>query len=107
MNIPLQMTFRGIEASELMESTIRERAERLERFCSKIGRCHVTVDVPHRHHQKGNHYNIRIELVTPAGAVVITRDPTRASAHASFQVAVRDAFDAAARHLDGVMRRTG
>jgi ribosome-associated translation inhibitor RaiA len=65
MQIPLQITFRGIEQSDAIESIIRERASRLDRFFDRITRCHVTVDMPHQHHHRGNHYAIHIDIQTP------------------------------------------
>lgn len=100
MQFPLQITFRGIEQSDAIEATIRRRAERLERFAPRIIRCHVIVDQPHRHHNNGNHYAVHIDLSTPKGNVAITRDPPLDGSHENFQAVVRDAFDAAVRHLE-------
>jgi ribosome-associated translation inhibitor RaiA/cold shock CspA family protein len=100
MEIPLQITFRGIDHSDAIEFAIRQRAERLERFCDRITRCHVTVDMPHQHRHRGNHYAIRIEIEAPSGEVSVTRDPSLADSHKDFQSVVRDAFDAATRQLE-------
>jgi cold shock CspA family protein/ribosome-associated translation inhibitor RaiA len=108
MQIPLQITFRGIEKSDAIESTIRERASRLERFSDRITRCHVTVDMPHQHHHRGNHYAIHIDIQTPTGDVAVTKDPSLNDAHKDFQSVVRDAFDAATRQLEeGAQRVRG
>jgi cold shock CspA family protein/ribosome-associated translation inhibitor RaiA len=101
---PLQITFRGINPSQAVESAIRERAGRLDRF-SHITRLHVTVDMPHQHRHRGNHYAIRIDITTPLGDVHITRDPSLDGTHKDFQSVLRDAFDAAARHLESDAQR--
>jgi len=67
--IPLQITFRGINHSQAVEAAIRQRATRLERFSHQITRCHVIVDMPHQHRHRGNHYAIRIDITTPSGVV--------------------------------------
>ena len=103
--IPLQITFRGINHSQAVEAAIRQRATRLERFSHQITRCHVIVDMPHQHRHRGNHYAIRIDVTTAAGEVFITRDPSLDDSHRDFQAVLRDAFDAAARHLESDAQR--
>ena len=104
--LPLQITFRGIDHSQAVEAAIRERATRLERFSHQITRCHVIVDMPHQHRHRGNHYAIRIDITTPAGEVFVTRDPSLDDSHKDFQSVLRDAFDAAARHLESDAQRS-
>ena len=103
--IPLQITFKGINQSQAVEAAIRQRATRLERFSHQITRCHVIVDMPHQHRHRGNHYAIRIDVTTAAGEVFITRDPSLDDSHRDFQAVLRDAFDAAARHLESDAQR--
>ena len=91
--------------SQAVESAIRQRATRLERFTHQITRCHVIVDMPHQHRHRGNHYAIRINIMTPTGEVVVTRDPSLDDSHKDFQSVLRDAFDAAARHLESDSQR--
>jgi cold shock CspA family protein/ribosome-associated translation inhibitor RaiA len=103
--MPVQITFRGIDHSQAIEAAIRQRAARLERFSEQISRFHVVVDMPHKHRHRGNHYAIRIDITTPSGEVVVTRDPTLDGARKDFQSVLRDAFDAAARHLESGAQR--
>ena len=104
VQLPLQITFRGMAPSDAIESVIRERAAKLERFYDRITRCHVTVDVPHRHHHKGRLYAVRIDLTTPTGNIEVTRNPPDDGAHEDFQVVVRDAFNAVGRQLQDQVR---
>jgi cold shock CspA family protein len=104
--LPLQITFRGIDHSQAVEAAIRQRAARLARFSGLIERFHVTVDMPHQHRHRGNHYAIRIEITTPSGEVVVTRDPSLDDSHKDFQSVLRDTFDAAARHLESNAQRS-
>jgi len=105
MQVPLQITFRGMDPSPAIESLIRQRSSRMERFNGRIIRCHVVVDVPHRHGRKGNQYAVHLDITTPTGPIVISRDPGVEGAHAEVDVAVRDAFDAATRRLEDEARR--
>ena len=94
-----------MEPSPAVESIIRQRAAHLERFHDRIVRCHVVVDVPHRHHHKGRHFAVRIDVTTPTGEFVATRDPSGDGSHQDFKAVVRDAFDAIARQLEDEVRR--
>lgn len=105
MQLPIQITFRGLDSSDAIESMIRERALRLERFHDRIVRCHVVVDVPHRRHRKGRQFAVRLDITTPTGEIAVTRDPTDDHSRENFSVAVRDAFNAAARRLEDEVRR--
>jgi ribosomal subunit interface protein len=91
--------------SEAIESMIRERVARLERFHDRIVRCHVVVDMPHRHHRKGRLYAVRVDVTTPTREIVATRDPPLDHSHEDFNVVVRDAFDSIARQLEDEVRR--
>jgi ribosome-associated translation inhibitor RaiA len=105
MQIPLQITFRGMDPSPAIESLIRQRSARIARFNDRIIRCHVVVDVPHQRSRKGNPYAVHLDITTPTGPIVISRDPGVEEAHVEAGVAVRDAFDAATRRLEDEARR--
>lgn len=105
MEHPIQITFRSIAHSDAVEFAIRQRAARLDRFCDQIQRCHVTVDMPHAHRHRGNHYVIHIDIVTEAGEVCVTRDASLDDSHKDFQAVIRDAFDAATRQLQADAQR--
>src|SRR5690349_3021084 len=99
MQIPLQITFRGMDPSEAIEAGVRERAARLERFQGRITRCHVTVDLPHRHRTNGRLFSVHIDITTPSREIAVTRDPSDRT-HEDFNVVLRDAFNAAVRQLE-------
>jgi ribosomal subunit interface protein len=108
MQLPLEITFRNMEPSEFLEAKVRERAEKLDRFASHIMSCRVVVEAPHKHHNKGNLYHVRIDITVPGKEIVVSREPDQRHAHEDAYVAVRDAFDAARRQLeDYVAHRRG
>lgn len=104
MRLPLQISFRNMPGSDAVEQAIRERAERLDRFCNRIMGCRVVVETRHRHHQ-GNLYHIRIDLTLPGREIVVGREPALHRSYEDVYVAIRDAFDAARRRLEDYMRR--
>jgi len=105
MQIPMQISFRGMEPSAAVEARVRERAARLERFFERIQSCRVVVEVPHRHHHQGKRYRVRIDLKVPGGELAASREPAERQAHEDVYVAMRDAFDAVQRQLANYVRR--
>jgi ribosome-associated translation inhibitor RaiA len=97
-----------MEPSAAVETNIRERASKLERFCDKITSCRVTVEAPHKHHHKGNIYHVAVDIIVPDAEIVVSRTPEDNHAHEDVYVAVRDAFNSARRKLeDYEARRRG
>jgi cold shock CspA family protein/ribosome-associated translation inhibitor RaiA len=104
MMIPLQITFRDFESSEAVEARIRKRAEALNRFAPHLTACRVIVEAPHRHHQKGKLYHVRVECTLPGHDIVVSREGHDQPGHSDVYVAIRDAFDAAKRELEDRVR---
>ncbi len=104
MKNPVQISFRGLPASPAVEAVVREKAQKLERFCDDIMSCRIMIDSPHRHHRKGKHYHVRIDLTVPGREIVVNRDPPEDPTHEDLYVAIRDAFDSARRRLQDYVR---
>jgi hypothetical protein len=105
MHEHLQITFRGVSPSPAVEALIQERAERLAHANDLIHRCHVVLEQPHRHQHKGRPFNVRLDITTPFGEVVVTRALEDSHRHQPLQTLIRDAFDAAARQIEERMER--
>jgi cold shock CspA family protein len=123
MKMTLQVTFRNIESSPIVEEWIRAEAAKLETFYSQIMSCRVAVEIPHRHHKKGTPSHIRIDLTLPGGEIVVKREPSLSSRtrrlgereikkdlevnipHKNLRLAINDAFKAVARRLQDYARR--
>lgn len=102
MQIPLELSFRDMDHSEAVEAEVRDKAAKLEQFHANITSCRVIVEALHRQHHKGNTYHVRIDLTVPGHELVVSRDPGQNHAHEDVYVAVRDAFTAARRQLEGL-----
>ncbi|HVM95170.1 MAG TPA: HPF/RaiA family ribosome-associated protein [Candidatus Acidoferrales bacterium] len=105
MQLPLQVTFRGIEPSAAVEERIRERATKLDQFHDHIIGCRVVVETPHRHHHQGKLFHVRIDVTVPHHELVVNREPLQHKAFEDVYVAIRDAFDAAERQLENLSRK--
>lgn len=105
MTIPLQVTFRGLDASPAVQENIQKRAQRLERFDPGVRACLVTIEQPHHSHQQGNHFRVQIELVVAGTNIVVTRGSHENPAHEDVYIVIRDAFNAAVRRMQDRVRR--
>jgi ribosomal subunit interface protein len=99
MQVPLEIQFRNMDASEAVEAAVRENVAKLERLVDTIISCRVTIEAPHRHHQQGNLYDVSVDLRYSGGEAVANRAPNANHAHEDVYVALRDAFNAARRQL--------
>lgn len=95
MVFPLHIQFRNIPASEAIEADIRKRAEKLQQFSDRISRCDVTVETAGKHQQQGRLYEVRIDMTLPGTEIALNRTHPNEDVY----VAIRDAFDAAAKKL--------
>lgn len=100
MEIPLQITTRNLDLTEAIESEIRQKAEKLDKFYDRIMRCRVVVESPHRHHHQGKLYNMNIYITVPGSELIVKREP-----HEDLYVVIRDSFNAAQHKLEDFARR--
>lgn len=99
MQVPIELSFRGMEHSDDVDELVRENVANLERFYDRIVACRVMVESPHRHKNHGQQYHVRIDLTVPGHEIVVSRDPSKNDKHERVDVAVRDAFKTARRLL--------
>ena len=121
--IPVTVTFHGMRPRPSIEADILKRVQKLESCSRGIMSCHVVVDVPHRRHESGNRFGLRIDVKRRRGPVAVNHS---ASLHAAekdmadetwskrldvdatqrdVRLVVREAFDVARRRLLEDIRR--
>lgn len=117
------ITFRGLDHSDALETAIRKHVDKLAKYYQPIMGCRVLVEFAQGHHERGNHFHVRIDLTVPGDELVVAHDANlhasgkdleepedaqRAEPHPERKhalVAVREAFDAARRRLQDYGRR--
>ncbi|MCC7423994.1 MAG: HPF/RaiA family ribosome-associated protein [Planctomycetaceae bacterium] len=104
MQVPLQVSFRNVDRSDAIEAAVREKAAKLEEFFDRITSCHVIIEAPHQHHQRGNLYRVSIHLAVPRKELVVDRQPPEHHAAEDVRVALREAFDSMRRQLEDYVR---
>jgi ribosomal subunit interface protein len=95
-----QITYRGMDHSPAMDARIVEYAQKIEEFHPKVTRCHVIVEETDRKKQKGNHFEIHIDVHVPGSEIVATRQE-----HEDPYVAMHEAFQVLYRQLEDEVRK--
>lgn len=95
MKIPLQITFRNMPHSDAIEAKIQEKAAKLDRYFGRIMSCRVVVEESQRRQHQGKLFSVHIDITAPGKELAVTREENEDP-----YVAVRDAFNTAARQLE-------
>jgi ribosome-associated translation inhibitor RaiA len=101
MQVPLEITFRGMTHSPFVDVAVATWLERLSHVYDRIQHCHVRVDLPHRR-RPGLPFQLKLTLAVPGtDGVVVQAEST------DVYLAIADAFLAARRQLQDLvhMRR--
>lgn len=101
MKLPLQVTFRDMAPRPSLESAIRLRAAKLERFVPELISCHVIVQASANRHRQGHVYAVKVDVHVPGGEIFAGER----QAHEEIGVAMREAFDAMTRCLEDYARK--
>jgi ribosome-associated translation inhibitor RaiA len=108
MDIPLEIHFHGIDKSEAIEDRVREKVGKLAKHFSRMTSCRVVLEAPHRSPQKAKVYQIKIEIGVPSRRpIVVSHEREGSHAAEELNLALRDAFEAALRKVDGVASKIG
>ena len=100
MQLPVNITYRGLEKSDKIDGLVMEYAARLEKFCDHINRCDVAIEQTNRTHQKGNPYRCRIDVtVAPRHELVADEQQMDNGSHEPLAKVIHDAFKTMERQL--------
>jgi cold shock CspA family protein len=99
MESPTEIVYRHMESSPALEARVQEHVAHLEHLHPRIVHCRVVIEAPHRRHRRGKLYRVSIRLDIPGKNIAVGREGRLDHAHEDVYVALRDAFDAAARRL--------
>jgi ribosomal subunit interface protein len=99
MQVPLQIRFHNMASSEAIETRVRERAARLERFFDGIIACRVAVEAPHKQPHRST-VGISISVSVPGKEIVVKREFRHHESRDDAYQVIGVAFDAAERQLE-------
>ena len=106
MQLPVKISYRGLEKSDEIDNLVFEYAARLEKFCDHINRCDVAIEQTNHTHQKGNPYRCRIDVtVAPRHELVADEKQMDNGAHELLKKVIHDAFKTMERELIRVVEK--
>ena len=106
MQLPVGISYRGVEKSDQLEQLIRNKAARLDRFCDHISRCDVVVEHPNHSQNTGNPVRVRIDVTVPPGHELVADErQTEHDMHEPLSKVINDAFRAMERQLKTLVEK--
>jgi hypothetical protein len=103
MQIPVQVSFKGLPVDDQIERMCIQHAEGLEKF-GRVVSCRVVIDKPHQHHKRGNLFDVRLDIKIPGREIAVTRTAPEHAESEHAEVALREAFDEARRQIQDAVR---
>ena len=94
MELPLQITWRGLGRSLAVESAVQQAASKLEHLNGRIVSCRVTVEQIDRHKRHGRQFAVRLDVRLPRTEIAIDHEHDE-----DVFVALHNAFADARRQL--------
>lgn len=106
MQVPLEITFRGMNHSAAVEGWVNERAAKLDKIYNNIISCRVAVEKPQSHQKSGSSYRIRVEIYVPhKHQIIVKREAGEGDMHDNLYLVIKDAFEAALRQLKALKEK--
>src|SRR5204862_6280428 len=100
MQLPVKISYRGLEKSDQIDNLVLEYAARLEKFCDHINRCDVASEQTKHTHHKGNPYRCRIDVPVVRGHELVADERQRDNGtHHPVNKVILDAFKTMEREL--------
>lgn len=98
--IPIEILASGLAVGPEVETYVRERLAKLDRFNSRMQACRVTIEAPTGHHKQGGPFDVSIKIEVPGPDIIVNRQQAK-----DLHVAIRFAFDAAQRMMEDQVRK--
>jgi len=106
MQLPGEISYRGVEKTEQLDDHIRAKAARLDRFCDHISRCDVVVEHPNHAQHSGNPFRVRIDVTVPPGhELVVEEKQSEHEMHEPLSKVINDAFKTMERQLRSLVEK--
>lgn len=86
--------------SDALAARVAARAEKLERFSSRVVSCHVVLELAGHHHRHGDRYRVGIQVGLPGHELFVSHTPSGDQPLETPYASVDRAFDEAERQLE-------
>ena len=101
MEVPLELAFKDVQRTDLIDEFVQEKLEKLEKVCDHIVSCRLTVEKPQRH----QHSARLVVRVPPGHEIVAKRESSTGDMHEQLITVLNDVFEAAHRQLQALVDR--
>ena len=106
MQLPVEVTYRGVAKSDEIETLVRDKATRLDKFCDHIIRCDVIVEQVNHSQQSGSPFHVRIDVTVPPGHELVVDEKTgKHDMHEPLSKVINDSFKHMERQLKELTER--
>ena len=106
MQLPVEISYRGVDKSDEIEALVQGKADRLNKFCDHITRCDVIIERPNHAQHSGSPFHVRIDLTVPPGHELVQNEkPTKHDMHEPLTKVINDAFHHMERQLTDLVDR--
>lgn len=105
MQVPPEIAFRKIDATQLLKDAIDAGIESLEEVYDRIISCRVMVEETNSGRKSGKLNHVRVDLTVPGGEVVVNQNPPKDPEVQDLHSAVDEAFEIARRRLREYARK--
>ncbi len=106
MQVPLELSFHGLESNEPIKNLVHEKIESLEKVCDYISSCRVVIEKPQKHQSTGNPYRVRLDINVPHNHRITAEEGLGdADMHAELHQLIRRAFKVAQRQLKDLVEQ--
>lgn len=95
MQVPAQITFRGLPHSEAIKEHIQEKLDKIQQFCQNVIACHVVTELENKNQHRGNLHNTRVTITVPGKELVSTHNEEE-----DMYISIRTAFDDMTRQVE-------
>lgn len=99
MDVPPEIAFRNVEATEELKQEILDGIDKLEEVYSGLVACRVMVEDTTPARQSGNEYKVRLEMSIPSKTVMVEKDHTESSDPVDAHQMLREAFGVGRKRL--------
>ncbi len=103
MDIPLEISYKDVPRDDNIDTLVREKAARLDRFHEQLNSCRIAIELDHRSDREDDSakaYRVRINMtVPPKKELVVTEKSDMVRDRVGLEAVIRKAFSVAERQL--------
>jgi cold shock CspA family protein len=106
MKVPPEITYRGVDKSNALETLIHEKIAKLEQVCDHISSCRIAIEKIQDRPRDSSPYRVRVDItVPPSHELVAESNMGDRKQYADVDAVIRDAFSMAWRQLRELARQ--